>query len=107
MNLWIRSQNKEILKLAEYLDIYDDSVEEQCWVIEESGTDLGKYKSKERAIEVIDEIENILKPKYILNNSSIKPDGNSWVENGIILQKYNTNTSLEESSTYVYEMPNE
>lgn len=71
MELWIRSQDKEILKLAEYLDIYDDSVEEQCWVIEESGTDLGKYKSKERAIEVINEIEQRL---IDLQTLEIAPD---------------------------------
>ena len=36
MELWIRSQDKETLKLAEMLDIYDLSDSEgQCWAIEE------------------------------------------------------------------------
>lgn len=65
---------------------------------------LGTYKTKERAIEVLDEIQNILKPKYILDSSSIRPD-NSWVENGIIMQKYNANARIEEIPIYVYEMP--
>ena len=107
MEIWIRSQDKEILTLAEHLDIYNAGVEEQCWAIEESGTDLGTYKTKERALEVLDEIQNILKPKCILDSSSIKPDGDSWVENGIIMQKYNANARVEELSTYVYEMPKE
>lgn len=61
MDLWIRSQNKEILILAEHLDIYDASVEdEELFVIEESGTDLGSYKTKERALEVLGEIQSLL-----------------------------------------------
>lgn len=66
MDLWIRSQNKEILILAEHLDIYDASVEdEELFVIEESGTDLGSYKTKERALEVLDEINDIKWYKYM------------------------------------------
>lgn len=61
MNLWIRSQDKEILTKAEHLDIYNASIEnETSFVIEESGTDLGNYKTKERAIEVLDEIQAYL-----------------------------------------------
>lgn len=63
MDLWIRSQDKEILKQAYHIDIYEIGLIEsgtQCWCIEESGTTLGKYKSKERALEILDEIENLL-----------------------------------------------
>ena len=66
---------------------------------------LGTYETKERAIEVLDEIQNILKPKYILNTSSIKPDGDFYEENGVIFQKYNANAKIEELSTFVYQMP--
>ena len=65
---------------------------------------LGTYETKGRAIEVLDEIQNILKPKYILNSSSIRPD-DSWVENGVIFQKYNANARIQELSTFVYQMP--
>ena len=68
---------------------------------------LGTYKSKERALEVLDEIQNILRPKYILDSSSIKECGNSWVKNGVIMQEYNANATIQELSTYVYEMPKE
>ena len=72
MNLWIRSQNKEILILAEHLDIYDASVEdEELFVIEESGTDLGSYKTKERALEVLDEIQSLLIEYVNLNEHQI------------------------------------
>ena len=66
---------------------------------------LGTYKTKERAIEILDEIQNILKPKYILDTSSIKPDGDFYEENGVIFQKYNANAKIEELSTFVYQMP--
>ena len=66
---------------------------------------LGTYKTKERAIEVLDEIQNILKPKYILNTSSIKPDGDFYEENGVIFQNYDANARIEELPTAVYEMP--
>ena len=68
---------------------------------------LGTYETKGRAIEVLDEIQNILKPKYILDTSSIKPDGDFYEENGVMFQKYNANAKIEELSTFVYEMPAE
>ncbi len=55
MELWIRSQDKEVLILASHLDIYP--VDKNVYAIEESGVDLGNYKSKERALEVLDEIQ--------------------------------------------------
>lgn len=63
MELWIRSQDKTTLILAQHLDIYDCTLEddkEQHWWIDESGVDLGEYPSKERALEVLDEIEGLL-----------------------------------------------
>lgn len=68
---------------------------------------IAEYKTKQRALEVLDEIQNILKPKYILDSSSIKPNGDSWIENGIVMQNCNANARIEELSTYVYEMPKE
>ena len=68
---------------------------------------LGTYKTKERAIEVLDEIQNILKPKYILDTSSIKPDGDFYEENEVIFQNYDANAEIEELSTFVYQMPAE
>ena len=63
MELWIRSQDREILAKAEHLDVYNASVEdEELFVIEECGTDLGSYNTKERALEVLDEID-----KYMSN----------------------------------------
>lgn len=104
MELWIRSQDKEVL--TRVVDIWKDADKNEIWSKSSFATKncLGMYKTKERAIEVLDEIQNILNPKYILDSSSIRPD-DSWVENGIIMQKYNANTEIKELSTFVYQMP--
>ena len=106
MELWIRSQDKKHLVKCEAI------------MYEETGTGYGlrvftknydfniaRYETKEIALEVLDEIQNILKPKYILDASSIKPDGDFYEENGVIFQNYDANAEIKELSTYVYEMP--
>ena len=81
MELWIRSQDKERLILAQNLDIYDCTLEddeEEHWWIEESGIDLGEYTSKERALEVLDEIEEHIQKQgqsYILTDEKGLPAG--------------------------------
>ena len=105
MELWIRSQDRETLKQAYHLDIYSllDSEIDKCWYIEESGTDLGVYNSKERALEVLDEIQNILKPKMIL-----KSNGGAYTLGDNNLHIVNpTYETIEQLDTYVYEMPEE
>ena len=105
IELWVRSQNKKRLMKVEMVEI--DKQKDGGAIIYSHEYMLGEYKTKERAIEVLDEIQNILNPKYILDTSSIKPDGDSWVEKGIIMQKYNANARIEEIRIYVYEMPKE
>lgn len=106
MNLWVRSQKKAYLInisnliIEEYNGYY--GIETKTG---ESIFELGTYKTKERAIEVLDEIQNILKPKYILDTSSIKPNGDFYEENEMIFQDYTANAKIEELSTFVYQMP--
>ena len=104
MNLWIRSQDEKVLTICRELCVGGTYGNE---IIENDIRSLGTYKTKERALEVLDEIQNILKPKYILDTSSIKPDGAFYEENGVIFQKYNANAEIKELSTFVYEMPKE
>ena len=104
MGLWVRSQNKTELMRVVDLDIYDAG-EPKTYVIESRGILLGTYKTKERALEVLDEIQNILKPVII--NKQIKSDG--MLADGLsdgVLHTYNVN-EIKELSTYVYEMPEE
>ena len=105
MELWIRSQDRTFLRKVNTIGIVEGR---DFWSIDENLTiSFGKYKTKERALEVLDEIQNILSPKYILDTSSIKPVGNFYEENGMIFQNYDANAKIQELSTFVYQIPAE
>ena len=53
--MWIRTQDKETLLNVNCIDMYNLNKYE--WIIEACGNDLGTYNSKERALEVLDEIQ--------------------------------------------------
>ena len=104
MELWIRSQDKETLIKANDITI------EQNMIIGYFDKDteyeyLGTYKSKERALEVLDEIQNILKPQILLKRN----DDNDKVLLGALQKGVTQKIDMEfkELSTYVYEMPKE
>lgn len=107
MELWIRSQDKLKLVKVNYVYAIENKINSFSIYGEtiDSAPIIGRYKTKERAIEVLDEIQNILNPKYIIDASSIKPDGDFYEENGVIFQNYDANAKIEELSTFVYEMP--
>lgn len=113
MELWIRSQDKSSIvkvdnlyvSVGNYICYYVEKGKEVPGTHYRPSGELGRYETKERALEVLTEIQNILSPKYILDTSSIKHDGNFYVENGMIFQKYDANARIEELSTFVYQMP--
>ena len=96
MKLWIRRQDKESLELTTYLQIIylDELGQENKWVIE-GGSYLGYYKTKERALEVLDEIQNLMAPKIrfssIISTKKLEKYKSEFIPNPII----------------VYEMPEE
>lgn len=60
MELWIRSQDKEILMKANRIDVDDKNIivwDNDCHCGE---TYMGEYKTKERALEVLDEITDFI-----------------------------------------------
>ena len=69
MDLWIRSQDKEVLVKVNDIAVemnmiygyYDKNTEYEL---------LGSYQSKERALEVLDEIENFIYTEVNIVNSS-------------------------------------
>lgn len=105
MELWIRSQDKRILQKVDNIFLDANYGNKRISTYDGNNTELGTYKTKERAIEILDEIQNILKPKYILYTSSIKPDRDFYEENGVIFQNYDANAKIQELSTFVYQMP--
>ena len=59
MELWIRSQDRIFLRKVNTIGIVEGR---DFWSIDENLTvSFGKYKTKERALEVLDEIQKLLK----------------------------------------------
>jgi hypothetical protein len=115
MELWIRSQDKEDLLVVHNLGLaykgkygFMDKIGDIdgyciCEFINDYHVKLGTYKTKERALEVLDEIQNILKPQKVLLKV-----GKPIVEtcDGTIYREPDE-YDIKEPSTYVYEMPKE
>ena len=66
---------------------------------------LGTYKTKERAIEVLDEIQNILKPTIITTGYECELKENIKDKTSFNLDMIPTKTEIQELSTVVYQMP--
>ena len=63
MELWIRSQDREILEQVRYLYIdtnCHDMPDAGEWNIIDDGISLGTYKTKKRALEVLNEIQLLI-----------------------------------------------
>lgn len=59
MDLWVRSQNKEVLIPNPKLSL--EKIENEYWIVDLcDDTVLGEYKTKERALEVLDEIQEYM-----------------------------------------------
>lgn len=72
MELWIRSQGK--MKLVNNCNLYISNEIRNEYVIEDLNNKylkLGTYKTKERALEVLDEIQDLLQNAYVGNANRI------------------------------------
>lgn len=101
MNLWIRTQNK--IKLTKVNDIQIDKVSDGFQIINYSENNyviiLGLYKTKERALEVLDEIEERI---MIINTISLVKDSVS-----LIAYKNALSEEKIKGIGYPYQMPKE
>ena len=111
MNLWVRSQDKEkLLKIngIQYQNcklVENETVEANILIGFYSSYEneiLGEYNTKERAIEVLDEIQNILKP---IIKIKYEYDDSQPIMNGEWLKSLKEESKIEELSTFVYQMP--
>lgn len=106
MDLWIRSQDRTKLIKCNWLNNYKDEtiVEydgQRLYTIENDGTDLGAYKTEERALEVLDEIQRYL--RFLTNAQINKNDFLRYLNE--FCDKDKCNKILDNIS--VYEMPKE
>ena len=110
MELWIRSQDKEDLLKVSGVRINCFNEKEIKAYFNDDDTIIATYATKKRALEVLDEIQNILMPKTIIKSDAIVNEEDlqrfkkAFNENeAIILNK----ATIEHLDTYVYEMPKE
>lgn len=119
MDLWIRSQNKDSLIKAEKIElIYDYLCTEDIQLIhiETDKGRIGSYSTQERALEVLDDIQNKMNPKYFYKKSCLmKPEETEKMETNL-QQKHNADFIVGFASdeieplsndVLVYEMPEE
>ena len=115
MELWIRSQNREylikcnIIAIDEIMNTYRIQSYDSN---DDYAINLGHYKTKERALEILDEIQNILNPKIIWHEpiTSTKYDENPFetlTTNVIIQTTQKMEYDLKQAGQVVYEMPEE
>ncbi len=60
MNLWIRSQDRRILQKVDNIFLDANYGNKRISTYDGNNTELGTYKTKERALEVLDEIQNFI-----------------------------------------------
>lgn len=104
MELWIRSQDREKIVKSSYLSLF---LSDTTWFIyTDTNTgepfDIGKYKTKEKALEILDEIQNIISGKTILKSFD---NVTSNFNDKVIIKP--CEVKIEQLNTYVYEMPKE
>ena len=90
--MWIRSQSKETLLKVTKIFIQNNEI----FANMEDGFDemVGEYKSKERAIEVLDEIQERISPKFNYKGNNEEAD--------LFIK-----TQMLNSMIAVYQMPEE
>lgn len=114
MEFWIRSQNRQnLMKVNDIVVGYNKIL---VYKDDEASTEIGEYKTKERALEVLDEIQSkmrgkfLLKPKNILKPSTVV-DAKYYFEhlNNIELITVDNNFDILPISdgVVIYEMPKE
>lgn len=101
MDLWIKSQNKKVLCRATNLKVGKSPFID--WCIYNGDDELGVYESEERALQVLDEIQALFIPKFIIKNSGWRK-GNPYLTE---VFPVDNDIECENIESYVYEMPKE
>ena len=112
MNLWVRSQDKEkLLKIngLQYQNcklVENETVEANILIGFYSSYEneiLGEYNTKERAIEVLDEIQSLLQPTIEYKPIVQEEYNPAYTYKHFV--KVDDNIEIKELSTFVYQMP--
>lgn len=102
MDLWIKSQDKELLVNAKGFELQQHYKDSPCQIFAVWNNNyncVGTYKTKERALEVLDEIEERI---MIINTISLVKDSVS-----LIAYKNALSEEKIKGIGYPYQMPKE
>ena len=104
MELWIRSQDKECLMKVDRID-YDYSDHTHRIMANGYETLIGLYETKERAIEILNEIQGLMQLKIIYKPTVQEEHNTLYAYKNFV--KVDDNIEIKELSTFVYQMPAE
>ena len=113
MDLWIRSQDRQELIKANEITAYQ--YDEMAglgndWHIFVRDYEVGIYKTKERALKILDTIQNILQPVLYWHEPEFKSDEFDLqsITNAVSIQcSQKAEFELKQAGQVVYEMPEE
>ena len=111
MDLWIRSQRKERLCKTSNFVIREANKQGYYAIAEnrnKNTIEYGIYKTKERALEVLDEIQKLLMPQVeAIYNNKIEVVKLQDFTSDIIVKPIIDDIQIKQLNNYVYEMPKE
>lgn len=106
MNLWIRSQDKESITKISNIQYTENKGQHFIATYYDNLKILGQYKTKARALEVLNEIQEVLMPKIkVLQSVNAENNIDDLVFRPTIQEC--GKMELLQYSDYVYEMPKE
>lgn len=106
MELWIRVQkNKQLNQgLVKVEDLILEKYSANEWSIRQNCDTLAIYKTEKRALEVLDEIEKLIKPITIFQNCQVDKSTIEQInETGYCM--VNNDARVEQISQAFYQMP--
>lgn len=110
MDLWILSQDKHSMSKATFLKVGINCISE--WCVFDNDNELGGYATKERALEVLGEIQKLIMNDVVLfKNFDISPKDlkSIGIDNACVYSSKDGNTQIEhiQRNCVVFEMPEE
>ena len=105
MELWIRSQDKLKLVKVNYVYAIENKINSFSIYGEtiDSAPIIGRYETKERALEVLDEIQSLLQPTIEYKPIVQEEYNPAYTYKHFV--KVDDNIEIKELSTFVYQMP--
>ena len=113
MDLWVRSISKRILLKVDNILVVETENKHCLYTLShDEEIELGEYETKERALEVLDEIQKLLMEQNIMcfKNTGLKNHDHEWLYQAIQENKWvalsgDAKVEYVSPNTIVYEMP--